>query len=337
MTDQDLMQKRRIQVFEDWEDGRYETIQELCHRHGFSRRWFYRWKPRWEAEGEAGMRSRKPGPETAPNATDADALGQLIEHVETHPAHGCDRIALEMEAQMSAMTVQRYLREWDLETIGKRLRFHRLRHGAILSQQELSSRERDRKKSKDRHVEAAYPGQLVGIDLFYIGTLKGIGRIYQFTAVDCFSSFGFAGIYTAKTADNAIDFMKSHVLPHFENKPLQRVLTDNGKEFATHWEDASHRFTEALAEEDIEQTTTKRAHPWTNGHVERLQQTLLKEFYQKALQEKRYGSVAELQKDLDEFLVQYNFKRPHQGRRTKGKPPAQLFFGPTRQKALEAA
>lgn len=337
LTDEDLMQQRRTQVFEDWEADRYETITELCQRHGFSRRWFYDWKPRWESEGPEGMRSRKPGPDEAPNATSGEVLGRILRHVEEHPAHGCDRIALQLDDDISATTVQRYLRQWNLETVEKRLRFHRIRNGTILTEEELSARHRDRKKSKHRHVEVSYPGELVGMDLFYIGTLKGIGRIYQFTAIDCFSSFGFAGIYTAKTADNAIRFVQDRVLPHFDRRPLQRVLTDNGKEFTTHYEDASHRFTKALQSLGIRQTTTKVKHPWTNGHVERLQQTLLKEFYQKVLQEKRYGSVEELQIDLDDYLLTYNFHRPHQGRRTHGKPPAALFFGPTHQPALEAA
>lgn len=337
VTDEDLMQTRRTQVFEDWEAGRYDTITELCERHGFSRRWFYRWKPRWEAEGPDGMRSRPPGPDEAPNATPGEVLGRILEHVEEHPAHGCDRIALELEDEIAAMTVQRYLRRWDLRTVEKRLQFHRIRHGKVLTEEEISAWHQDRQKSQHRHVEVSSPGELVGMDLFYIGTLKGIGRIYQFTGVDCFSSFGFAGIYPAKTTDNAIRFVRDRVVPHFSQHPLQRVLTDNGKEFTTHWEDGSHRFTKALASRGIRQTTTKVKHPWTNGHAERLQQTLLKEFYQTALQETRYRSIEALQRDLDDYLVTYNFHRPHQGRRTSGKTPAEVFFGPTRQPALEAA
>lgn len=336
MTDKDLMKRRRIQVFEDWEAGRYESIEELTDRYGFSRQWFYRWKDRWMEEGPDGMYSKKPGPDSAENAISGEIIRKILKHIEENPAHGADRIALHIDAEVGSSTIQRYLRKWNLGTISKRQRYQRLKNGKILTLEELSELETDRVKSKNRHVEAEFPGQLVGIDLFYIGTLKGIGRIYQFTAVDCYSSFAFAGIYTAKTAENAVDFIKRHVLPFFDRKPVLRVLTDNGKEFTTHWEDAAHKFSDALDSSGIKHSTTKVKHPWTNGHVERFQQTALKEFYQKVLQEKRYNSVEALQKDLNKFLEEYNFERPHQGRRTEGKVPAELFLEPSNQPALSA-
>lgn len=336
MTDKDLIQSRRIQVFEDWEAGNYETIGELCQRHGFSRQWFYKWRERWEKHGPEGMRSRKPGPDSAHNAIEPETVGQIIEHVKHHPAHGCDWIALELENDVHPSTVQRYLNEWELGTAKQRLEFHRLTHGEVMTAEDFSAWETDRRKSKTRHLEVRYPGELVGMDLFYIGTIKGIGRIYQFTAIDCYSSFGFAGIYTEKTADNAIGFVRNHVLPYFEKTPLQRVLTDNGKEFTTHWENGSHRFTEALKDLGIRQTTTKVKHPWTNGHAERFQQTVLNEFYQKVFQETHYSTVEQLERDLKEYLREYNFERPHQGRRTEGRSPAWLFYEPSKQPALPA-
>ena len=336
MTDKDLMQNRRIQWFRDWEDDRFPTIKALCEYHGISRPTFYRWLKRWKKAGEDGLRSRAPGPKSADNAIEPETVGQILEHVKHHPTHGCDRIAFEIDNDVHPVTIQRYLNNWDLGTAQKRLKFHRLQNGKVMTAEEFSAWENDRRKSKHRHIEVFYPGQLVGIDLFYIGTIKGIGRIYQFTAIDCYSSFGFAAVYTAKTAENAIDFVVNHVLPYFDKTPLQRVLTDNGKEFTTHWENGNHRFTEALEALNIGQTTTKVKHPWTNGHAERFQQTMLKEFYQKVFQEKHYTSVEQLQEDLQRFLCKYNFARPHQGRRTQGNPPAILFLEPSKQPALPA-
>ncbi|MFB6344141.1 MAG: DDE-type integrase/transposase/recombinase, partial [bacterium] len=258
-----------------------ETVTALCDHYDMSRRWFYNWKPRWEQLGPDGMASRRDGPVEMPHALDEEVLGQIIDYVKQNPSHGCDRIADNLEADVSARTIQRYLNALDLGTRKQRQTFHRCQNGAILTEKELSKWASDRRKSKDRHVAVSFPGELVGVDLFYIGTIKGIGRIYQFTAVDCYSSFGFAGIYTAKTAENAVDFIKTHVAPYFGDRPLLRVLSDNGKEFTTHWENGSHTFTDALNEMGIRQTTTKVKHPWTNGHVERFQQTVLHEFYQR--------------------------------------------------------
>jgi len=336
MRDKDLMKRFRIQVFEAWEAGRFETVTALCEHYDMSRRWFYDWLPRWKKHGPDGMESRRDGPDEAPHAVDEAVLGEIIDHVKDNPSHGCDRIAYHLEADISARTIQRYLNAWDLGTRDQRRQFHRCQNGAVLTEKELSEWASDRRQSKQRHVEVSFPGELVGVDLFYIGTIKGIGRIYQFTAVDCYSSFGFAGIYTAKTAQNAVDFMENHVTPYFGQRPVLRVLSDNGKEFTTHWPDASHTFTDALREMGIRQTTTEVRHPWTNGHVERFQQTVLHEFYQQAFQETRYSTVAELQHDLNEWLRTYNFERPHQGRRTNGRTPSELFFEPSKQPALVA-
>lgn len=336
VRDKDLMQRFRIQVFEDYEAGRFETVTALCEHYGMSRRWFYDWKPRWEQHGPEGMMSRPCGPDTMPHAVEESTLGEVLEHVEEHPSHGCDRIAYELDVEISGRTIQRYLNAWDLGTVQKRQAYHRRQNGEVLTEDELSEIESDRRASKDRHIQVNGPGELVGIDLFYIGTLKGIGRIYQFTGVDCYSSFGFAGIYSSKTADNAVDFVQQHVLGYAGSRPIRRVLTDNGKEFTTHWENASHRFTDTLNDEGIRHTTTKVKHPWTNGHVERFQQTVLREFYQRVLQERRYKTIEALHADLDEYLRHYNFERPHQGRRTQGRSPSELFFEPTNQRALVA-
>ena len=70
-------------------------------------------------------------------------------------------------------------------------------------------------------------------------------------------------------------------------------------------------------------------HPWTNGYAERLNQTILDEFYSVALRKKIYTSVEQLQKDLDEFMYQYNFHRSHQGYKLKNNgyiTPSQGFF-----------
>ena len=120
------------------------------------------------------------------------------------------------------------------------------------------------------------------------------------------------GMYSKKpgpdSAENAVDFIKRHVLPFFDRKPVLRVLTDNGKEFTTHWEDAAHKFSDALDASGIKHSTSKAKHVWTTGHVERFQQMTSKEFYQKVLQEKRYNSVEALQKDLHKFLREYNHR-----------------------------
>lgn len=337
MNDEDLMQQFRIQVFEAYEAGRFDSVKALCEFYGMSRRWFYNWKPRWETHGPEGMRSRTPGPDEAPNALDGSIIRAILDYIKQHPSHGCDRIAWALNADVSPRTIQRYLNKWDLGTIKRRQRYHRLRNGHVLTEEELSAWASDRRQSKSRHLEVDSPGELVGMDLFYVGRIKGIGKIYQFTAVDCYSSFGMAGLAQTKSASNAIEFLETKVRPHFEKRPLRRILTDNGTEFVCRrWPNGSHPFVDHLEANGIQHTTTKYKHPWTNGHVERLQQTLLREFYQRAFQETHYESVRQLERDLEEYLEHYNFERPHQGRHNDGRVPGELFMAPSQQPALVA-
>jgi len=60
--------------------------------------------------------------------------------------------------------------------------------------------------------------------------------------------------------------------------------------------------------------------------VERFHKTGLDEFYRVAVRKRIYGSVAELQADLDEWIRSSNESRPHQGRWCFGKTPMQTFL-----------
>ena len=123
--------------------------------------------------------------------------------------------------------------------------------------------ERARDTAKTRPLTTDYPGHIVGMDVFYVGTLKGVGRIFQVTAIDTCSSYGWAKLYTDKSALSACDFMM-HVFNHSQNIPLETVLTDNGLEFTTHHASKNHSFERLLSELDIKHRLTKVRHPWTN-------------------------------------------------------------------------
>ena len=121
-----------------------------------------------------------------------------------------------------------------------------------------------------------------------MGTIKGLGRIYQQAGIDVYSNFSFAKVYLDKKADSAIDFVKSKVLPVYGmfDIPLDRILTDNGKEYTTHWKNARHDYEIFLAKCGITHTRIKPRCPRSNGMVERFNRTLLEEFYQIAMLKK---------------------------------------------------
>ena len=218
------------------------------------------------------------------------------------------------------------MKRHQLNTKKKRLEWVRKLNGEVVK---LSDLQRDKELSKTCHVKADCPGDLVGIDTFYVGCLKNLGRVYQVTACDCFSSFGWAKLYLDKSADSTIDFVGNHLLPLSGPVTLHHLLHDGRKEFTTHWEGATHKFHDACEQNQLRRTQTKVKHPWTNGYAERLNQTILDEFYSVAFRKKIYTSLEELQKDLAYFMYEYNFNRTHQGYKLKEHGfniPAEAFF-----------
>lgn len=136
----------------------------------------------------------------------------------------------------------------------------------------------------------------------------------------------FTKLYDRKTPLTAADLLNDRVVPFFDEHdiPLCRVLTDRGTEYCGNPE--HHEYELYLAVEDIEHTRTKVKRPQTNGICERFHRTVLDEFFRVAFRKKLYGSIAELQKDLDAWMREYNEERPHQGRWCFGKTPMKTFL-----------
>jgi transposase InsO family protein len=183
------------------------------------------------------------------------------------------------------------------------------------------------REEKEAHgeIETEHPGYLGSQDTFYVGTLKGVGRIYQQTFIDTYSQVAFAKLYDRKNALVAADMLNDRVLPWFEQQDVKllRILTDRGTEYCGAIQ--HHEYELYLAIEDVDHTKTKARHPQTNGFVERFHRTMLEEFYNVAFRKKVYTSLEQLQVDVDEWLLEYNRERAHSGRYCYGKTPWQTF------------
>ncbi|CBW74839.1 Transposase [Mycetohabitans rhizoxinica HKI 454] len=200
--------------------------------------------------------------------------------------------------------------------------------GLVLTEAQLVALERAKRKKKAHgEFESECPGYCGAQDnTFYVGSLKGVGRIYQQTFVDTYSKVAFAKLYERKTSLPAADLLNDRVVPFFDSFgiPLLRVLTDRGTQYCGNPE--HHEYELYLAVEDIDHTRTKAKSPQTNGIVERLHKTMLNEFYRVTFRKKIYKSIHVLQTDLDAWLDQYNNKREHQGRWCYGKTPIRTFL-----------
>lgn len=201
------------------------------------------------------------------------------------------------------------------------------RDGIVLTDSQIAALER--KKHDDEacgEIETHHPGYLGSQDTFYVGNLKGVGRIYQQTFIDTYSKVAFAKLYTSKTPITSADILNDRVLPFFAQQqlPMLRILTDRGTEYCGRMD--QHDYQLYLAINDIDHTKTKAQSPQTNGICERFHKTILQEFYQITFRKKLYTGLDELQKDLDEWIKYYNNERTHQGKMCCGRTPMETLL-----------
>jgi transposase InsO family protein len=250
------------------------------------------------------------------------------------PAYGQLRASNELRKQgilVSAGGVRSIWKRFNIETFDKRLKKleeKAAKEGILYTEDQLSALEKAKQEQNISidEIDTQHSGYLVAQDTFYVGYIKGVGRIYQQTVIDTYSAVGFAKLYTAKIPVIAADVLNDRVIPFFESHmiPVMRILTDRGTEYCGTPE--KHLYELFLQMNDIDHTMTKAKSPQTNGICERFNQTILNEFYKIAFRKTIYKSVEQLQEDLDFFMLQYNEERTHQGKRCKGKTPMQTFL-----------
>jgi transposase InsO family protein len=302
MSEREFVYQMRLKIFQK-ADKKEIPIVLLCKKHHMSRKWFYKWQKRRERLGDEGLRSKIREAPKMPNRVPEKTEEQILNFIKEYPTYGPERTEAELKSagiSVGHTGIYNILKKRGLNTAKARLEWVRKLSGEVVTQDEIT---RDKEKAKNNHIEATYPGQLIGEDTFYIGCLKGIGKIYHQVGCDCFSSFGAAKVYDNKTTKASTDFVENHLVKKFAPVRIERILTDCGTEYTTWHEEAipNHEFKKTCKKIGIKHTTTKVKHPWTNGYVERLNKTLLDEFYSVAFRKKRYESIEALQIDLDNF------------------------------------
>ena len=310
-----------------------DNVSKACRIMGYSRQQFYEIRRNYQTFGAEGLVDRLPGPrEPHPNRVDEATAERILAYSLEFPTHGPVRVAQQLVLQGIQVSSGGVRGVWSRN--GMLTRHERLlrleRHvrdtGIALNDDQVRTLERFSPEFRERHIETRCSGDLVAVDTFFVGTLKGVGKIYLQSAIDCHSRYAFGRLYTSKLPVTAVHMLNESVLPLFEehDTPVVTVLSDNGREFCGRPD--RHPYELFLQLEGIEHRTTRVRRPQSNGFVERLHRTLLDEHFRIQGRRNWYESLDEMQTDLDAYLHHYNHERAHQGRNMNGRTPYQAFL-----------
>ena len=321
MSDDDVLFGFRLRLFSlAGEIG----VRPACRAMGVHHSTYYRWKQKVDRWGLEALRVRERRPPRMPNALGPHLEQRILAFSLAHPGFGPLRISAELRRErwgglrISANGVWRCLRRHGLKTRTRRL--------SLVAGYAARYERRPELPEPERHVEASRPGELVGLDCFYVGRLSGTkGAVWQYTAIDVASGYAWAELHSsphnpaAKHCSALVKRVASELLA--AGWRLEAVITDNGSEWR------AGVFTSSLNELGVSQRRIRAGRPQSNGHVERLQQTILEECWRPSFARSLVPKLTALGRDLVQYLAYYNFDRAHTGRLTKGRVPGEIVYG----------
>ena len=346
MTSTKKVARRKLSMLQLAEE--LGNVSKACKLMGYSRQQFYEIRRNFQTYGADGLLDRLPGARGPhPNRVPKEVEKAILDHSLDHPTHGCLRVAQQLALQgvdVSSGGVRGVWGRHDLLTKHQRLlRLEKTvaKRKLKLTDEQIRLLERFSPEFRERHIQTTHTGQLVAVDTFFVGTLKGVGRVYLQSVLDCYSRYAWARLYTTKLPVTAVQTLNNHVLPFFEEHAarIETILSDNGREFCGRAD--RHPYELFLQLEEIEHRKTKVGRPQSNGFIERFHRTLLDEHFRIEGRRVWYETVEEMQEALDRYLVHYNTERAHQGRLMNGRTPYRAFKdglpGPAKGDSKKAA
>jgi hypothetical protein len=173
------------------------NVAEACRQRGLDRTSFYEWKRRFQTQGFEGLKDLPPIHKSHPQTTPGPVVERIKALALEHPAYGCNRheatLALEGR-RVSAITIQKILNDHGLGTrIDRWLALETANAGKAIeiTSEQAAFLEKLNPCFRERHVESSAPGELLSADTFFVGSLKGVGKVYLHAVVDTYGSYAF--------------------------------------------------------------------------------------------------------------------------------------------------
>jgi transposase InsO family protein len=316
VTSTDVIYQRRVAAISY--AGEIGNIAEAARVFGIARQTLHDWIDTAQRYGLSALVPKGRRRPTQPNEMAAHEIEAILAEAIARPTLGAGRL-LEHLAERgivrSKSGVQKVLNRHGLGT-----RAARVKALAALTAATTGVISRQVEPRGFCHF-AAVAGDLVGLDAFYVGRLKGIGPVWQLTAIDTHTRWAIAELYIGKlTSTQTIDFLDL-VVERLQaiDVELSGIVTDNGPQFI------SRQFTEHVAALGIDHTRTPPRSPDYNAVCERLQGTVLEEFYRPTFHRGHVSDVALLNRQLQGWLERYNTRRPNRGAYMQGRTPLQVL------------
>jgi transposase InsO family protein len=319
VTPAEIIYQRRIAVLDH--AAQVGNVSEACRVFGISRTRYYEWKSVADRYGLAALMPKAKRTPQMPGATPTHVIEELLTLAVLEPTIGCRQYADRLGDRGFAIaksTVQKIL-----VTHGLGRRAARLARSATITAATTGLVTEAQRKDEPFGfcLATAGPGELVCLDSFYVGKLKGVGKVYQLTAVDVFTRWAVVMIVLGPVSGaHTIRFI-DHVLRSYRRLgvTVRAVLSDNGPEYI------ASGFRAHLAAKGLRHERIPARSPNHNAVCERFHDTILQECWRPAFHRRRFGSIRQLQAETDSWLITYHRRRRNHGDYMAGRTPAQVL------------